>query len=151
MSSDNMGGVPGALRTIARGFLLGVGFSMALGCATFVAWQISMSRNRAMISDPMSGTEVAATEIVLSDVEELKHDGMTSIIGSVKNTAKTPVHGVQIQANLFNHGKFVDQYSTYISGKLGPGESQHFKIACGCKDSPAAEHDSFKAEVVGGY
>jgi len=46
------------------------------------------------------------------------------------------------------HGKFVDQYSTYLSGLLAPGTTKHFKILCGCKETPAAEHDSYKVTVV---
>ena len=42
-------------------------------------------------------------------------------------------------------------YSTYISGTVKPGESRYFKIACGCKDSPPAAHDSFKVHVRGGF
>jgi hypothetical protein len=46
-----------------------------------------------------------------------------------------------------NHGKFVDQYSTYIAGSIDPGESRNFKIACGC-NAPPAEHDSYKLEAI---
>ncbi len=67
------------------------------------------------------------------------------------NTNPQPVRGVQIEANLFKGGKFVDQYSTYVSGSLGPGETRFFKIACGCKDSEPAEHDSFKVSVTSAY
>jgi hypothetical protein len=31
------------------------------------------------------------------------------------------------------------------------GKSQCFKISCGCKDTPPAEHDSYKLEVLNGY
>jgi hypothetical protein len=47
--------------------------------------------------------------------------------------------------------KLVDQYSTYLTGAIEPGKSQYFKISCGCKDTPPAEHDSYKLEVIGGY
>jgi phytoene dehydrogenase-like protein len=63
----------------------------------------------------------------------------------------TAYRGLHIQANLFNHGKFVDQYSTYLTGSLAPGHSQFFKISCGCKDTPSAEHDSYKLEVLNGF
>jgi hypothetical protein len=45
----------------------------------------------------------------------------------------------------------VDQYSTYLKGTTEPGKSQYFKISCGCKDTPPADHDSYKLEVFGGY
>jgi hypothetical protein len=92
-----------------------------------------------------------AKDIALSGVGEEKHDGTTAIIGTATNNGKKPARGVHIQANLFNHGKFVDQYSTYLTGALAPGKSQYFKISCGCKDTPPAEHDSYKLEVLTGF
>jgi len=102
----------------------------------------------ARLSDSDSHAE---NEVVLSDVEEQKHDGTTAIIGKATNSGKKAVHGVHIQANFFNHEKFVDQYSTYITGALAPGKSRYFKISCGCKDTPPAEHDNYKIEVLNGY
>jgi hypothetical protein len=166
MTTTNDGGrIRGAFRTVGRGFLLGVGLGIAFACAYLVMLQVTISRTQAAYSEVLSRasasssdtvdisppTEAAAKEIVLSDVEELRHDGITAIIGSAKNTGKKPARGVQVQADLFDHGKFVDQYSTYISGRIGPGESKHFKILCGCKDSPPAPHDSYKLEVISGY
>jgi hypothetical protein len=143
-----------ALGTIARGFFLGIGFSVAVGGAYFVAMQVfmsSMSQNMTVANETTFGGETSRKDLILSNVEEQKHDGVTSIIGSVKNSGKKPARAVHIQANLFNHGKFVDQYSTYLSGTLAPEESQYFKISCGCKDTPPAEHDSYKVEVVTGF
>lgn len=147
---DSRGGViRNSLRTVARGFLLGVGASIALGVTYILVMQWTMTKTRAEFAD--IAAEFVAKDIVLSDVEEQKHDGATWIIGAAKNTGKRPARSVEVQANLFEHGKFVDQYSTSISGKMGPGESKYFKIACGCRDSPPADHDSFKVEVVSGY
>ena len=98
-----------------------------------------------------SYAEPTSKEIVLSDVEERKDDGRVSIIGTLKNSGTRPARGVQIEVDLFQKGKFVDQYSTYVSGSIAPGESRNFKVACGCKDTPPAEHDSFKAQVRGGF
>jgi hypothetical protein len=139
-----------AARTIGRGFLLGLGFGAALGCAYYVAYQLTVKNVKEEVGLGDSDSQ-ANKAIVLSDVEEQKHDGATAIIGKATNSGKKPVHGVHIQANLFNHEKFVDQYSTYITGALAPGKSQYFKISCGCKDTPPAEHDSYKLEVLKGY
>ena len=133
--------------TIFRGFLLGVGLSVALGTAYLIVFQITMKRTEAEFAHMGSFSESSAADFVLSDVEELKHDGATSIIGSVKNNGKAKASSLKIEANLFNHGKFVDQYSTYITGALAPGESRNFKIACGC-NAPPAEHDNYKLEVI---
>jgi hypothetical protein len=137
-----------ALGTIVRGFLLGLGFSVALGGLWFVVWTMTVRETRAQVAAMSSETNYSSKDVVLSDVEEQKHDGLTAIIGTATNNGKVPARSVDIQAELFNHGKFVDQYSTYLSGVLAPGASKHFKISCGCKDSPAAEHDSYKVTVI---
>jgi hypothetical protein len=143
-----------AARLIGRGFLLGIGFSFAFGMLYFVAHhrnaQAAPGEAHLTEAGP-SATEDVGKEIVLSDVNEQKHDGITAILGKATNTGKSEAHAVHIQANLFDHGKFVDQYSTYLTGALAPGSSQFFKISCGCKDSPPAEHDSYKLEVLTGY
>jgi len=128
---------------------MSIGFCITAACTYVLVWQLFMVKQMETMTKQVTG-ESSAKELVLSDVEEQKHDGATSILGSVKNTGSQPARGFQIRANLFNHGKFVDQYSTYMS-KIGPGESEHFKIACGCKDTPAAEHDSYKVEVLASY
>jgi hypothetical protein len=137
-------------RIIARGFLLGLGFGLALWLVYCAAWHWTMNNVKEQAGVGESNQQ-AVRAVVLSDVEEQKHDGITAIIGKATNSGKTSVAGVHIQANLFDHTKFVDQYSTYLTGPLAPGTSQFFKISCGCKDTPPAEHDSYKLEVLGGF
>ena len=154
MSTEKQDGpIVRAGRIAGRGFLLGVGFSVALGTAYYVMWHWTMHRmteQTESIGSTLYGHDLAK-DIVLSGVEEIKHDGTTAIVGTATNSGKKPARGIHIQANLFNHGKFVDQYSTYLTGALEAGKSQYFKISCGCKDTPPAEHDSYKLEVLSGY
>jgi hypothetical protein len=44
-----------------------------------------------------------------------------------------------------------DQHSTEVSSNLEPGGIEYFKIECGCKGSPAADHDSFKLKITNAY
>jgi hypothetical protein len=138
--------------TMLLGFVIGVGFCVAASGACYFAYQYFRSTvESGSPSMVMSYTEPAPKEIILSDVEERNDNGRVSIIGTLKNTGARPARGVQIEVDLFQKGKFVDQYSTYIAGSIAPGESRNFKVACGCKDTPPAEHDSFKAQVRGGF
>jgi hypothetical protein len=138
---------------VGRGFLLGVGFSIALGFAVFIGQHVSshLMAERTETAQAELGGKDLEKDIALTGVEEVKHDGTTAIIGTATNHGKKAARGIHIQANLFNHDKFADKYSTYITGAIEPGKSQYFKISCGCKDSPPAEHDSYKLEVLGGY
>jgi len=133
---------------VFHGFLLGVGFMLAAGSGAAVLYHYAMKEQQAASRAMMEKYQPTQKNLELSDLEETKHDGMTAIIGTVVNKGSSEVSSIQIQANLFNHGKFVDQYSTYVSGKLKAGESKHFKISCGCANSPPAEHDSYKVEII---
>lgn len=139
-----------AAKIVGRGFLLGVGFSVAFGIFAFAVEHWSNQRAQDSYQESLTKRNLAK-DIALVNAEEVKRDGTTVILGTATNNGKTAVRNFYIQANLFNHGRFVDQYSTFITGSLEPGKSQYFKIACGCKDTTPPEHDSFKLEVLGGY
>lgn len=92
-----------------------------------------------------------STDLTAINVEEQNLDGRIYFTGEIENRGKRPVRGGQVEVNLFSGGKFVDQYTTYISGTIAPAATRYFKISCGCKDSPPAKYDSFKTHVAEGY
>jgi hypothetical protein len=117
-----------AIATIIRGFLLGLGFAVAAIGAAFVAQAYWMNQYKnsavdSVYSNVESASEAARKDIVLSDLEEQKSDGRVAVIGTLKNTGSRPARGLQVEVELFQKGKYVDQYSTYISGSVGPGET----------------------------
>lgn len=136
-----------ALGTVLRGFLFGIGFTVAAGGGLYLLQQITM-RN---VPQFMNGGAARSRDIRFSDVAERTDNGSDTILGTLTNAGTEPARALEVQANLFDHGKFVDQYGTFIKGTVQPGESRYFKISCGCADKPPAVHDSFKVEVVGGY
>jgi hypothetical protein len=142
---------------LAQGFAFGVGFSVAAWGIYYLAYGSLMAQAMSSMPDyssmSASGGSAASArkEVVLSEVEEQKADGRVSVIGKLTNNGTRSATGLQIQVDLFDRGKFVDQYSAYITGAVGPGETRYFKVACGCKDTPPAAHDSFKVQVLGGY
>lgn len=87
----------------------------------------------------------------ISSVEEMQSGETTYFTGEIRNNGKAPARGVNIEANLFLGQKFVDQYSTYITGTIPAGGVRFFKISCGCKGNPPARHDSYKIDVLYGY
>lgn len=138
--------------TFVQGIMFGFGFCIA-------AWVLYFTFQAKTQESPQSRGD-AATAISASakgnhfafrDVEEIKRNGRSYFIGSVKNNATSPARGISVEINLFLKNKFVDQYSSYVTGDIGPGEERYFKVSCGCKDEPPAEHDSYKIGVVGGY
>src|SRR3974390_1694994 len=105
---------------VGRGFLLGLGFSFALGLAATVGWLVSNHRTASATEEEYGRGDVEK-DISLSGVEEVKHDGVTANIGAATNQGKKVAQSVHIQANLFNPDKFFDHYSTYLMGALEPG------------------------------
>lgn len=93
----------------------------------------------------------SASDVVATLVEEHTLNGQTYFTGALENRGKEPVHHPQVEINLFQAGKFVDQYSTYVSGSVVAGTPRYFKVNCGCKDSPPAQHDTFKVSVIRGF
>jgi len=150
MSQSNDGIFRRALAIFGRGILLGLGFGISVGAIMYVA-QMLMARSIGTSSTVAVRLEANLNDLALSNLEEHKDGSRDWIVGSVTNGGKEPVRGVQIEADLFKGGKFVDQYSTHISGTLKPGESRNFKITCGCRDDAPADHDSFKVKVTSLY
>lgn len=140
---------------VARGFLLGLGFSLAVGGSYMLIWQEVIADGERQMDKLMSMQSQADKQqisaLTFSELAEIEHDGATSIVGKVRNTGKDPVMAVDIQAQMFNKGRFVDKYSTRLSGTLAPGDSQYFKISCSCDGTPPAEHDSFKVIAVSSF
>ena len=74
----------------------------------------------------------------------------TFILGTIENRGTESVRTPQVQADLLDKtGKFVDQCSGYVAGSVKAGEVRNFKVSCGGKDRPIAEHESYKLRVVG--
>jgi len=141
-----------ALETLGQGLLFGLGFGIAAWILYF-AFQAKTQEPppyRGAV-DSITAAPTKENKFVFSNVEEVTRNGRSYFIGSVKNNGTSAVRGINIEVNLFAKNKFVDQYSTYVSAEIGPGEERYFKISCGCKDEPPAPHDSYKIAVVGGY
>jgi hypothetical protein len=139
------------LRTIGRGFLLGIGFTLVFGAFLVVA-ELMVKRQ---VENMSQGREHAGAtpeakikNLELVDVEEHRSGDRDYIIGTIRNNGADTVQNIEIEADLFLAGKFVDKYSTDESNPLAAGATAYFKIECGCKNSAPAEHDSFKAHIV---
>jgi hypothetical protein len=106
-----------AIATIIRGFLLGLGFTIAafaVGFAAQMYWmkQVQSGDMSGAFSTLDTASDAVGKDIVLSDVSEQTHDGQVAIIGMLKNVGTRPARGLEVEADLFLQGKFVDKYST---------------------------------------
>lgn len=152
---------PDELRTILAFLKTPAGSSIGAKNVQFARdWATTLSKNAQKFNQAMiDGQETSGTtasppsdgDLVALHVEEHTFDGKTYFTGVIENRGKKARRGVQVEVNLFQGDKFVDQYSTYVSGIVAPGGQRYFKIACGCEDSPPAAHDSYKVLVIEGY
>lgn len=140
------------LAIFSQGMLFGFGFCIAAWVLyfTFQA-QLQASHASRYETSPVTSPPTQNNQFAFRDVEEVQRNGRSYFIGVVKNHGASAARGISIEINLFSKDKFVDQYSSYVTGDLGPGEERYFKVSCGCKDEPPAEHDNYKISVVGGY
>jgi hypothetical protein len=94
--------------------------------------------------------EAGIEKLVITSQDEVKRDDGVYILGTVENRGDESVRSASIQADLYDKaGKFVDQCSGYLGAYLKPGEVHNFKVTCGGKDKPVAEHASYKLRVTG--
>jgi hypothetical protein len=138
---------------LAQGFLVGLGFTVAVVLVAMVA-QSMFTKAMTTSMDPTSflpDTKSITEKLVVSEVEEMKAGGQTYFVGLLTNKSDRAARSIHVEVDLFNKNRFVDQYSTYITGSLSAGESQHFKINCGCKGEAPAEHTSYKIRVTSGF
>jgi hypothetical protein len=141
---------------IKYGFFFGLGLTVAAWAAygaVYLAWpkQSCSSGTSATDSTDRSASKQAAIAPEVAEVEEHKAGAQLYFTGVVKNSGTKQISSPHVEVNLFKGGKFVDQYSSYMSGPLEAGESRYFKVACDCKDLPHADYDSYKVRVVSGF
>lgn len=134
-----------SIKRIVDGALFGIGFGLTVGVVYFVVSEkMSESMLQSMWNEP--GLE----KVVVTAQEEVKRDDATYILGTVENQGPESVRMSTVQADLFDSaGKFVDQCSEHMSSALRAGAVRNFKINCGNKDKPVADHASYKVRVVG--
>jgi hypothetical protein len=113
--------------------------------------ELAAKGGSASASAKFDGAGNSSGDIVAAGVEEHVNDGQTYFTGALENHGKQSSSNVQVEINLFLGGKFVDQYSTYVTGSVTPDAPRYFKVTCGCKGSPPASHDTFKVNVVAAF
>ena len=145
-----------AFMTILQGFLLGIGlllvFAVHQGFAGSADEQPEDFAGKMQAFEFEFGNQIpeAGKDYRLDDVRKVEEGGSVRIVGKITNLhADMTLRGVELQANLFKGDTFVDQYSESIS--LRGSESRLFKIDCGCRGNPPAEHDRFEVLLIRSY
>ena len=130
-----------ALEKVGTGLLYGLGFGITAGAIYY------------FVSERMMASvwnDKALDQVVITKHEEVRAKELVEVLGTVENKSADTTRGLTIQVDLFDKtGRFVDQCQQYLSGGLRAGESRNFKVTCGGKEKPVAEHETYKVLVNG--
>lgn len=91
---------------------------------------------------PESGLKIA------KHYQRSKKNGV-EIIAEIQNSGNVTWSGVSVEVELLDKsGKFVDQCSGYLQGKIGPSQTRNMKIGCGgCENNPLQAYDRYTIEI----
>lgn len=152
----------GVFRGIAErlfwGFLQGIGLAVGIAVVIYLIggrltesmYEPSISSTNAAMEEPggfkrfgpESGLKIAR------HYERRKKNGV-EIIAEIQNTGNVTWSGVSVEVEFLDKsGKFVDQCSGYLQGKIGPSQTRNMKIGCGgCENNPLQAYDRYTIEI----
>ncbi len=82
---------------------------------------------------------------------ERRSKNQLHILGKIKNSGAIAWTGIEIQAELFNKGQYVDECHESIR-ILMPNEEDNFIITCGeCAEDTMPEHDKIKLKIAAAH
>ena len=129
------------LNKILTGFLLGIGFVIAIvllgGYAvsymTTTAIEKSSEEVETKVTEytsPFREYDESAELHAIVKTENIGN-GLFSLLGEINNNGKDTWQMVQLKAELFNEsGKFIEQCEEYVSQTIKPGQTINFKLSC---------------------
>lgn len=146
--------------SLVKGILFGIGFTAAVYAVSYYIAH-GVKRPLAVIigEDILSDKEGNIPADYRQDLaivsyfsfKERKAAGHFNILGRIKNSGATTWNGIEIQAELFEDGRYVDECQGHVA-TLHPGEEDNFKIMCGeCDQSEPSPHDKIVLKVGAAY
>lgn len=132
------------LKKVLHGFLIGAGFSVALGATYYFVTQ-------ELTKSAMSAYSFEEGTIEITKHKKIERDDKLLVLGQLTNTGSEQAKGVNVVVDLYLGDEFVKQCSESITGGVPASESRNFEMSCGggCKKNPIVEHDSYEIYVSG--
>ena len=119
------------------GFLLGIGLAVGIALVIYLASEISSMNSGSRSGGNSSARFTSEAESGLKIVahEDKKNNNILEILATVENTGKTTWSYINVEVELFDkQGKFIDQCSDHIQGKIVPGNKENIKISCSAEN-----------------
>lgn len=146
-------------KKILNGFGTGLGFVVAVVAVIYFSTGVLIKK---VTEDAYAAAEEEMPEsfgykqyssdsglVVKSHHEREIEHGM-EVLAEIENSGDTTWSSVSVEVELFDSdGHFVDECTSYLRGRIAPGETKNVKIKCGgCKDSPLTAYDSYTLAII---
>ena len=142
-----------------KGFLFGIGFMAVVIAGSRYLYHPFEHPLTVVIADAATEGPQTANADYREDLsvvsylcyKELNTTSQLNVLGKIKNTGRITWTAIEIQAELYNKGQYVDECQEYIR-ILKPNEEDNFKITCGqCNDYKIPEHDKLVVKVAAAH
>ena len=144
------------LKTIGHGALIGLGIMVVFFMTAFI---LHKSGDPLFSITIQGGPNLSVpgdfkTDLSLVSYMSYRHKHNANqlvILGKIKNNGQIPWYNIEIQAELYNNGEFVDECREYVK-ILEPGMEENFKIVCGeCVGTALPDYNKLDVRIVGAY
>ncbi len=130
-------------KKIGDGLLIGIGAGLTAGIIFAIVSQMMIQQMWDQEADTIERT-------IISDHREVDRNGITVILGTIKNNSENSLRSLTVKADLYDeNGTFVKQCSEYVSN-LHAYKQSNFEIECKrCDGNKTVEHSSYKIYASG--
>ncbi len=146
---------------LLKGILFGIGFIAALILGAHYIAHLLERPLTVVVKNPPGIVYSHQTydlgfkkELTIVSYIAYKEKGRASnykILGNIKNMGNDPWTNIEIQAEFFNKGEFVDECVGHIR-ILQPQENDNFEILCGeCGMDTVTEHDQTRLKIAAAF
>ena len=123
------------------GALFGIGFALAIGLAFKLYGK--------MDDDSMEREDKRIRSLTIVDHKDHTAANNYLIMGTIRNDGNHKIENINMEAEFFLAGKYVDECRDMINARIAPKESDNFKMSCKtCDGEGYPPHDSYKLIIT---
>lgn len=140
---------------IIHGFLIGLGFSIALilviGGARYIymKYVYPEQMSETMLESGLWKEYSDEAGLSITEHSPIQTEFNLEVVGVIQNEGEDTWDGISIEVELFDAtGKFIDECTEYISSPIAPSERENFKVSCGgCEKRPLSDFDHYEISI----
>lgn len=142
-------------QSLIHGLLFGIGFMIVVAIGfRLVAGSYDGPVKVVIVDEEETAAADFRNDLKISGqlfVKEKRSQNQIHILCKLKNTGEITWNDIEVQAELFYKGEYVDECHEYVQ-LLMAGEEDNLKIVCGaCAINTLPEYDDIKLKVAGAH